>query len=399
MPRVAFYSHDTMGLGHVRRNLLVAGALTSSDPAMTALLVSGVHVGAAFPMPPNVDCVTLPAVAKQEQDGGAYGARHLAVPLTRMRRLRTRITRAALLAFDPDLVVVDNVPRGAMGEAEPALAALKARGRARFVLGLRDVLDEPERVAKEWRRSGHHEAIAQYYDQVWVYGDPGIYDVARECGFPLSTRRRIEYVGYLDRRSSAPPADAGAIAALPRVFALCMTGGGQDGSALALAFARARSQACARVVVGGPFLPEPARRELRDLARVDQSLQILDFVADTSPLLEKASRVVIMGGYNTVCEALAYEKPALIVPREWPRREQAIRAERLARLGLADVLPSAQVSAEAVRRWLESPLALRPAIAMDFGALARVPELAARLLGAAARPMRSLETGGRLRAS
>lgn len=399
MRRIAFYSHDTMGLGHVRRNLLLAEALTSRGPATTALLVSGVHIGAAFPMPPNVDCVTLPAIAKQGNDG-AYGARHLAVPLARMTRLRARITRAALLAFDPDLVVIDNVPRGAMGEAEPALAALKARKRARFVLGLRDVLDEPERVAQEWRLSRHHEAIARYYDQVWVYGDPDIYDVARECGFPSSTSRRIKYVGYLDRRCTRRPDDGdAALDGLPRQFALCMTGGGQDGSLLALAFARARSCACRRVVVGGPFLPEPARRELRELERTDPDLRVMDFVTDASGLIEKASRVVIMGGYNTVCEALAYEKPTLIVPREWPRREQAIRAERMARLGLADVLPWAQISEDAVRRWLEAPVSARPDVAMNFGALDRVRELVTQLLGARVRPMWPAAIGGRLRAS
>src|SRR5205809_4234024 len=200
MPRIAFYSHDTMGLGHVRRNLLLAEAVTRHDWSTTALPISGVHIGAAFGMPPNVDCVTLPALSKNGADG-TYGARHLAIPLTRVVHLRARTMQAALLAFDPDVLVIDNVPKGAVGEAEPALAALKARGRTSLVLGLRDVLDEPEVVAREWCRAGYHETIERYYDEVWVYGDPAIYDVARECAFPASTTSKIEYVGYLDRRS------------------------------------------------------------------------------------------------------------------------------------------------------------------------------------------------------
>src|SRR5512139_933789 len=193
-----------MGLGHVRRNLLLAEALTRHDPTVTVLLVSGVHIGGAFRMPANVDCLTLPALTKSDDDG-AYGARHLAVPLTRVARLRSRTMRAALLAFDPDLLVIDNVPRGAMGEAEPAMVALKARGRARIVLGLRDILDDPAVVIREWRRSGHHEAIARYYDQVWIYGDPRVYEVAHECAFPATTTEKLRYVGYLDRRAKAGP--------------------------------------------------------------------------------------------------------------------------------------------------------------------------------------------------
>jgi predicted glycosyltransferase len=45
-----------------------------------------------------------------------------------------------------------------------------------------------------------------------------------------------------------------------------------------------------------------------------------------------------MGGYNTVCEILSFDKPALIVPRIVPREEQLIRASRASELGLFDML-------------------------------------------------------------
>jgi len=399
MPRIAFYSHDTVGLGHVRRNLLLAETFTSRDPATTALLISGVHLGASFQMPPNVDCITLPALTKDLD--GAYGARHLSVPLTRLTHLRTRTTRAALLAFDPDLVVVDNAPRGAMGEVEPALAALKSRGRTRLVLGLRDVLDEPEVVAREWLRSGYHEAIARYYDQIWVYGDPQVYDLSRECNFPASTARKIRYVGYLDRRRprTCEHSHDQMEMSLPDRFALCMSGGGQDGTTLTLAFAQARGTGVPRVILGGPFLPDATRTALRELAAQDPSLHIIDFSSDATRLIERATSLVTMGGYNTVCEALVYRKPTLIVPREWPRREQYIRAERLCAIGLADMLPSAQVTADALRRWLDAPIRCPRRSEVRFTALARVPALAAKLLKPALLPHASGARQGRLLAS
>ena len=369
-----------MGLGHVRRNLLLAETLAGRDSATTVLLISGVHVGAAFPMPRNVDCLTLPALAKDE-DEGAYGARHLGISLTRLTRLRSRAIRAALVSFDPDLVVIDNAPRGALGEVEPALAALKAQGRARLVLGLRDVLDEPDASAHEWRRCGYHEAIARYYDQVWVYGDPAIYELARECRFPTSTTSKIRYVGYLDRRGRhAEPPEHHIAAALPAEYALCMSGGGQDGSAVALAFAEARRCGIARVVVSGPFLPESTRSSLRSLAGEDAELRVVDFCPDPTPLISRAARLVTMGGYNSVCEALAQERPTLIVPREWPRREQAIRAERLHSLGLVDVLPWGELSADALRTWLSTSSAATPTRRVRFTALEKVSELVAELL-------------------
>lgn len=374
MPRIAFYSHDTVGLGHVRRNLLLAGTITAHDTSSTALLVSGVHTGGAFAMPPRVDCVTLPALAKGETDG-AYGARHLGVPLTHISHLRARTIRAALRAFDPDLLVVDNVPRGAMGEMEPALALLKARGRTRLVLGLRDVLDEPSAVVREWRRGGYHEAIARYYDQVWVYGDPHVFDLAVEYAFPAETTARLRYVGYLDRRPSPRTGGDAEWPRLPPEFALCTAGGGQDGAALATAFAAARETRLPRVLMAGPFMPDRAREELHRLASADPALTVLDFVVDAARLVGRAARVVTMGGYNTVCEALAFARDTLIVPREWPRREQLVRAERLAGRGLADVLRSAEVTPTALAAWLNRPYGRCSSQPLLFTALERVPAL------------------------
>ena len=42
--------------------------------------------------------------------------------------------------------------------------------------------------------------------------------------------------------------------------------------------------------------------------------------------MARAAGVVAMGGYNTFCEILSFDKPALVVPRVRPRLEQAIRA-------------------------------------------------------------------------
>ena len=41
-----------------------------------------------------------------------------------------------------------------------------------------------------------------------------------------------------------------------------------------------------------------------------------------------------MGGYNTFCEILSCDVPAIIVPRTIPRLEQYIRASRAQELGL-----------------------------------------------------------------
>ena len=54
--------------------------------------------------------------------------------------------------------------------------------------------------------------------------------------------------------------------------------------------------------------------------------------------MARAAGVVAMGGYNTFCEILSLDKPAVIVPRTRPRLEQRIRAERAQELGLVRML-------------------------------------------------------------
>lgn len=377
MPRIAFYSHDTMGLGHVRRNLVLARAIVERRPDTSVLLISGTHLGGAFRMPPGVDCITLPALGKN-QGTGAYSARHLSCPIDHIIGIRSQTIRAALERFDPHLLVVDNVPLGALGELEPTLAALRVGRKTRTVLGLRDILDEPHVIEREWSAAGHHASIERYYDQVWIYGDPFVYDLTQEYGFPESTRRRVRYVGYLDRRSTEATS---ATCHVSRPFTLCLSGGGQDGTDLAMAFAESSfPDGELGVLLTGPFCPAPVLARAQAIAAVRPELQLIEFTDDGASLIEQATRVIGMAGYNSVCEMLAYRKPALLVPREAPRREQVIRAERFAEIGLVDMLPLGHLNPGALSRWMARAPQTPRATPLRFTALEQVSQRVTELL-------------------
>jgi predicted glycosyltransferase len=122
-PRIALYSHDTMGLGHIRRNQLIAMALTAPPLNATVLLITGVREGGAFPMPGGIDSVILPAYRKGSD--GAYSARSLAMSLPQLVGMRSALIDLTLQQFQPDIFVADNVPDGALGELMPALERLR----------------------------------------------------------------------------------------------------------------------------------------------------------------------------------------------------------------------------------------------------------------------------------
>ncbi len=383
-PRIALYSHDAMGIGHLRRNQLLAECFVTAIPGATVLLISGTRESGAFPLAPGVDCLTLPALRKSQD--GTYGARNLLLDPTALRELRIRTLRAALASFRPDVLIVDKLPRGVLGELDQTLAELRSTHGTRIVLGLRDVLDAPGAIRTEWARTASEEVIARYYDAVWVYGDPNIYDPVSEYGFGPSVTSKLAFTGYLDPCFRTPAWPGGANSApdsSSHPLLLCQVGGGQDGDRVADAFARAQFPPGTRgVILTGPFMPGPARRRLERLAAARRDLRVVGFTNRPEGLLRTADRVVAMGGYNTVCEALSLRKPLLVVPRVRPRSEQLLRAERFAEFRLLETLHPDRLSPEALSEWLrrDLPIPRDARDVVDFEGLQRLPSLLAELL-------------------
>ena len=158
--RIVLYSHDTMGLGHKRRNLLIAQALGASDINADILMISGMRDASDSPMPDGVDYLTLPALYKRA--AGQYRSRRLSLVLQEMIELRSQLICTAVKSFQPDVLIVDNVPRGAVRELDATLEYVKAQPHIHCVLGLRDVLDTPAAVQRDWQRADSAAAIRRY---------------------------------------------------------------------------------------------------------------------------------------------------------------------------------------------------------------------------------------------
>ena len=393
--RIAFYSHDTQGLGHIRRNLALAAAMVAAEPRTDVLVLTGAPQATALPLPPNTEVVTVPTVAKDGE--GGYAAGTFAMDLSAVLALRSDLITSALVAFAPDVVVVDKVARGLDGELEQALAALHdVRGhttgeRPRVVLGLRDVLDDPLTAIREWREANTTQAIRDHYAEVWVYGDRSVVDVVADYDLPRAVAAKVRYTGYLAEgrgEGLLAPRDEPRRRPVPRPYVLCMVGGGQDGYDTALAFARAGyPDGHTGVIVTGPYMQPALRRRLTAIAAERDDLLVRDFVTNTLDLIGGAEAVVSMGGYNTVCEVLAEQVPALVVPRVRPRHEQLVRARRLHDLGLVDTIHPDDVTPEQLGAWLTAAVtssSTRDHDAVALDGLRRVPDLVAGLQPATA---------------
>lgn len=329
--RVVLYSHDTFGLGHLRRSRALASALTQSGVAASAIILTGSPVAGRFTFPESVDHVRLPGVKKLPD--GSYVSQSLGMDIDETTALRAGLIRSTVEQYEPDLLIVDKEPAGFRGELLPTLEDLQVHGRTRTVLGLRDVLDEPDVLATEWARKGAVEATETFYDEIWVYGVQSVYDPT--MGLPLSdaVRARMHWTGYL-RRAIIDPAE---IPSDP--YILVTPGGGGDGRAMVdlvlKAYERDPDLGPHAVLVYGPFLSGDVRDAFEErVAALQGRVTSSGFDSKIESLFAGAEGVVSMGGYNTFCELLSFDKRAVIVPRTKPRLEQWIRANRAEELGL-----------------------------------------------------------------
>jgi predicted glycosyltransferase len=337
--RALIYSHDSFGLGHLRRCRAIAHALVDQNPDMSVIILSGSPIIGNFDFRRRVDFVRVPGVIKLRN--GDYTSYSLDLDIEQTVALRASIIKHTADIFDPDIFIVDKEPLGLRGEVTETLEMLKERGRP-LVLGLRDVMDEPSLLAPEWKRKNVMPALENLYDEIWVYGLPQICDPLAEIDLSPQVRRKMVFTGYLEREDArgAPVAEH----AIPfdRPYLLVTPGGGGDGEALVDWVLRAYEQdpnpAYPALFVFGPFMQQEKQAEFARRSAELKMVEAITFEANIEPLIQGAAGIVAMGGYNTFCEILTFDKPALVVPRTVPRMEQFIRADRAQELGLLRML-------------------------------------------------------------
>lgn len=186
--RVLIYSHDSFGLGHLRRCRKIAHSIVARRKATSVLILSGSPIIGSFDFRTRVDFVRIPGVIKLRS--GDYSSLSLHMNISEVLALRAAIIRHTAEAFAPNLLIVDKEPLGLRGEIHDTLRILKAAG-TRLVLGLRDVMDDPNSLAVEWQRKNPLPALNDLYDDILVYGLPEICDPLSGIDIPDRVRAKM----------------------------------------------------------------------------------------------------------------------------------------------------------------------------------------------------------------
>jgi predicted glycosyltransferase len=374
--RVLFWVQHLLGTGHLKRAATVARALV--DRGLEVTLVSG-GPPAPWLVPDGVELIQLPWVRARDL---AFSALVDADdrPLDEALRAARRAQLLALFAaLEPRVVITEMFPFGRRGfrfELLPLLEAVAAvRPRPWLVCSVRDILvpkPAPERYS--WMR----DLALAHYDRVLVHTDPALVPFGLTFPYAGDLGARLVDTGYVVE--AGPPACAGN-------EVLVSAGGGRVGSALVAAALAARplSQHSARPwrLIAGSALDDASVGARR--AGLPPGITLERQRVDFQSLLAKCLLSVSQAGYNTVVEVLRLGKPMVLVPFETATEtEQRIRAERLSKLGLAEIVWESELTpsslARAIDRVASSPPEVRPALDLDGAATSArlLAELAAR---------------------
>lgn len=375
--RVMVYCHDSVGVGHLRRSMVICEHVKKSFPAASFLLTTGTPYVPLFNLSEGVDYLKLPALTKGED--GKYRSKFLGLRTRQLLDFRRALLLASVQSFRPSVVLVDKAPAGVCGELIPTLRWIQRNSpQTRVVFGMRDIEDMPKTTIAQWTSSGVTQILEECYDEIWVYGMESLFDVVREYRLSSRINDKLKYAGYVGRQAcdhDIPTAENG-----KRV--LVTVGGGTDGEHLLKNYLANAGKKIAEIgghstVIGGPDLPRDVAERLRAQADGLLSTTWIDSTSCMSCQVRRADLIVCMGGYNTLCEVVSLRKRALVVPRITPRQEQAIRATRWASMGLVDVMHPSMATPDAlssrVVEMLESRLA-PGANRLDMGALKHVEE-------------------------
>lgn len=366
------YSHDGVGLGHLRRNLTIASRLVQEDAEANVLLVVGCPSGMLFDVPHGVDYIKLPSIAKVETN--TWSPRKLRMTRERVGEMRRKLLLRVVELFEPSVFLADHVPAGVWGELIPTLEALRASPqRPKVVLGLRDILDRPEIVRRTWEADGIYDVIERYYDDVLVYGSRRVFDTSAAYGIDAVVPERVRYCGYV----------SGEDPALDRAFmreklgmndgplVVVTAGGGADAFPMmesCIAALRAFDNGdCPNTIILTGALMDPAQRDELDRRVGGLPIRMLGHVPDAQNYIGAADLAITMGGYNTMVECVRLGKPTIVLPRTGPSAEQATRARVFDDLGLVTAVELGAATPHRLAQAIRENLARPPSPQFSLG--------------------------------
>jgi predicted glycosyltransferase len=328
--RIMLYSQHVLGIGHFFRSMEIARALKDHE----VLFVEGGDPLPGFLPPNHVSRFLLPPLmmdAEFKSLGAGDGG------IEEVKTARRKLLLDKVQDFAPQVFLTELFPFGRRQfrfELLPVLKFLRERLHpVRVICSLRDILVEKDDQAsyERWVL----DILNSNYDLLLIHSDPRLIALEETFSQVDAIRIPIQYTGFICK----PLPSAGKRPEQKVIVA--SSGGGKVGvDLLAATIVAVQSLPDSRILLRvfiGPFMEMADQETLHHLARRDARTVLHPFSPDFQAELTAADLSISMAGYNTCMDLISTKVRALVFP--FPQnREQGLRARKLARLGLVEVI-------------------------------------------------------------
>ncbi|WP_373542455.1 glycosyltransferase family protein [Chamaesiphon sp.] len=370
MKKILFYCQNLLGMGHLVRTTELMRELVKT---FEVCLIEGGQKVDGFEILPEVEVVQLPTIQVEVSDSLQVGKQLQVVgstmSLAEVKEYRKEKLIEVFDRFQPDVLITEGYPfsknKALAFEMVPLLEHIKQSARTtKVICSLRDIImvkEFADRDAEEQRRC---EFVNQYYDAILLHSDPTIHRLEDNISTAEYLTCPVYYTGYVVQsepdRVEFDPADL-AILNDPTPKIVISVGGGKLGHDLLDSIIQAapllQQQISHRIIIfAGPLMDEAKYQELEKLAQGKTNISLRRFTPSLIAYLDRADLSISLGGYNTTMNILKTGVRSMIYPSD-KDREQAIRAEKLEKLGLLKMIDRSQLDPELLARSIVDYLA------------------------------------------
>lgn len=374
--RVMYYTHNSIGLGHVFRALAVITGMREHRPDIDFLVVSGTSVPELF-LKNGIEIVKVPSIKFHIDDNTYFlGPRYLRdASVDEVSDLRQRIIEDTFNAFQPDVLIVEHNMLGQRGEIIPLLLKkwrhIPQTDTFALVHISRGILRNPSLIEAPFndrRQKSESIYVGDLYDFIYVMEDREIIDVNKAYfGNRRSLRKKIQYMGKITFKTRNELAS--------REETLRMLNG--SGHEIILA-SLGRKKSSLRIVelivqaffalnlkeryrlffVIDPYL-DPLLRQQMIQSFSNGYVYFLDFLPNFMDIINVSSLLIGRAGYNTLSEVLLTDSRAILIPEEHGHQEQETRLARAEKANIS-VLHEEDLDLETLKVTMERMLRLEP---------------------------------------
>jgi len=167
-PTMLIYSPDAHGLGHLRRNSILAKVAVGLITNLNVIIIGNCPSNILVDIGSRIDFVKLPSVKRG--DVGVWNQRFLNLPGSEFWQIRLKMLEVLFNEFKPTVLIVDHLPLGIENELEYILPIAKSFG-TKIILGIRDILGHPDLIKGVWTKNGSYNALYKYYDNILIFGE------------------------------------------------------------------------------------------------------------------------------------------------------------------------------------------------------------------------------------